>query len=119
MNSHRQVKEKQIDDSLDGLIRWALHDSVAGAEPSSQVWERIEASVVEELEQAAKLPQPRSQTYRPRSWLAGLLGAGARNLVPGYTRSAGQRQLHAFEFRASQSGVSLVECTLPVLRLVA
>lgn len=119
MNSHRRVKEKQIDDSLDGLIRWALHDSVARAEPSSQVWERIEARVVAESGQAEELSQTRSQTFRLRSWLAGLLGAGARNLGPDYAQSLKQRRLHAFELRASQSRVSLVECTMPVLRLVA
>jgi hypothetical protein len=119
MNSHRRVKEKQVDDSLDGLIRWALHDSVAGAEPSSQVWERIEAGIAEELGQTANFSQPRSQSFRPCRWLAWLLGAGARNLVPDYPRSLEQRRLHALELRASQSGVSLVECTMPVLRLVA
>jgi len=118
MSSHRREKEKQLDDYLDGLIRWALHDSVAGAEPSSQVWERIEGRVVEELGQAAKLHRSRRQTFRPRSWLAWLLGAGAHNLVPGYPRSAEQRRLYA-NMRAAQSGVRLIECTMPVLRLVA
>ena len=49
MSSRKRDKEQLVNDSLDGLIRWALHDSVAGAEPSSQVWERIEGRVVEEL----------------------------------------------------------------------
>jgi hypothetical protein len=118
MNSHKREKGNQVNDSLDGLIRWALHDSVAGAEPSSQVWERIEARVAEELEQAAKLHQSRSQTFRPRSWLARLLGVGLHNRVPGYPQSAEQRRLYA-NMQATQSGLRLVEWTIPVLRLVS
>lgn len=34
------------DECIDYLIRWGLHDLVAGAEPSPQVWRRVERRVL-------------------------------------------------------------------------
>jgi hypothetical protein len=48
MSSHEiQPKiECQPLDEMDGLIRWALLDEVAGEEPSPQVWHNIRARLI-------------------------------------------------------------------------
>jgi ABC-type dipeptide/oligopeptide/nickel transport system ATPase subunit len=47
MSSHRTNKGKSTNKSIDYLIRWALHDSVADAEPSPQIWERIQERITD------------------------------------------------------------------------
>jgi hypothetical protein len=67
------------DDEIDALVRWALQDSVAGEEPSPEVWRKIRA----------RLEQPKAQ-FHPRrkrplsaqfSWLVQLLVLGIIVLV--------------------------------------
>ena len=111
-------KERHIDDNLDGLIRWSLQDSVAGAEPSPQVWERIQQHV-KAAEVAQMEPPARDSIWPRRPWLGWLLGAGADYPVPGDPRSAWQRRLHAFDIRASSSVVRIVEGKMPGLRMLA
>ena len=41
MTSRRDVLQRRSTDELDGLIRWALREAVAGAGPSPHVWGRI------------------------------------------------------------------------------
>jgi hypothetical protein len=61
-------------DEVDALVRWALRDSVAGEEPSPEVWHRIRA----------RLEQPKVQPHLQRkgtlsvqlSWLVQLLVLG-------------------------------------------
>jgi hypothetical protein len=61
-------------DEVDALVRWALRDSVAGEEPSPEVWHRIRA----------RLEQPKVQPRLRRkgalsvqlSWLVQLLVLG-------------------------------------------
>ena len=119
MSSRKNDQEQWVNDSTDNLIRWALHDSVAGAEPSSRVWERIEGRIAAEMGNAVAPLQPRRKVFWRRLSLAWLVGAGADNLVPADPRFAGQRRLRAYDTRTPQSVVRLVECTMPALRLVA
>jgi anti-sigma-K factor RskA len=66
-------------DEVDALVRWALRDSVAGEEPSPEVWHRIKA----------RLEQPKTQFHHRRkrllsaqlSWLVQLLVLGIIVLV--------------------------------------
>jgi hypothetical protein len=119
MSLRRSDKEQLVDDSLDGLIRWALHDSVADAEPSPQVWERIRQRVVEDAEGAMAPSSARRRVLPRRLWLAWLIGAGADYPVLGDPRAAWQRRLHSFDMRASLSVVRIVEAKMPTMRLVS
>ncbi len=66
-------------DEMDALVRWALRDSVAGEEPSPEVWDKIRA----------RLEQPKAQPHLRRkgalsvqlSWLVQLLVLGIIILV--------------------------------------
>jgi hypothetical protein len=111
MSSHRVDDEWSTNDSIDGLIRWSLQDSVAGAEPSPQVWDRIQQHVAEEREQVAVHLRIQRAMRSRRSWFAGLVGAGAAFPVPADPRVAWQRRMNAYDVR-------LAECSMPVLRLV-
>ncbi len=120
MSLHRADKEKLVDEYLDGLISWALQDSVACAEPSPQVWERIQQNVIEGAENAAANPPPaRDLGFPRRPRLGWLVGAGAEFPVPGDPRLAWQRRLHAFDMRASLSIVRIVEGKMPAMRMVS
>lgn len=55
MTLHRYIAEEQATDELEGLIQWALHESVAGAAPSPHAWE----SVQQDVERLAALRQAR------------------------------------------------------------
>jgi hypothetical protein len=61
-------------DEVDALVRWALRDSVAGEEPSPEVWHRIRAR----LEQSKVQPHLRRKgTLSVQlSWLVQLLVLG-------------------------------------------
>jgi hypothetical protein len=107
-------------DSLDSTIRWALYDSVADAEPSPDVWNRIESRVREEKKTPAPRRRRRSgNPFSRRLWLAWLIGAGSGYPVPGDPRVAWQRRLHAHDIRAPLSMVRLLESRMPSLRIVA
>ena len=66
-------------DEIDALVCWALRDSVAGEEPSPEVWHKIRA----------RLEQPKAQSHPQRgsllsvqlSWLVQLLALGIIILV--------------------------------------
>lgn len=45
MTSRRRMLAGLSADELDALIRWALHESVAGATPPPDVWARIQGHV--------------------------------------------------------------------------
>jgi len=79
MSFHRKswprVEENTYrNDEVDALVRWALRESVAGEEPSPEVWDRIRA----------RLEQSKVQPYLRRkgtlsvqlSWLVQLLVLG-------------------------------------------
>ena len=79
MSFHRKswptVEENTYrNDEVDALVRWALRDSVAGEEPSPEVWYKIRA----------RLEQPKTQLHPRRgrllsaqlSWLVQLLVLG-------------------------------------------
>lgn len=119
MSSHKREKEKQINDSLDGLIRWALHDSVADAEPSPQVWERIRQQVANEPLAASPPPSSERKILPRRLWLTWLIGAGAEQPMPGDPRLAWQRRLHAFDMRGPASVVRIVEAKMLAMRMVS
>jgi hypothetical protein len=118
MSLPKADKDQYIDDNLDVLLRWALQDSVAGAEPSSQVWQRIQQQI-EGGEPVVTDPPARHRVRSRRPWLGWLLGAGASFPVPGDPRSAWQRRLHAFDMRASLSIVRIVEGKMPSMRMVS
>jgi hypothetical protein len=119
MSSRRDDQDRSNTDGLDSLVRWALQDSVADAEPSPQVWERIKGRVLDD----AAIAKARSPRWRrlpsSRMWLSWLVGAGAGYPVPGDPRAAWQRRLHAFDMRAPLSVMRIVEGQMPVLRVVA
>ena len=119
MSSHRADRDPFLDESLDGLIRWALHDEVHGAEPSPQVWERIQTRIRHEADSAVARPRQRQKPLSRRSWLGWLVGAGASFPVPGDPRAAWQRQMLASDMGLSLSIVRIIEGRMPVLRLVA
>jgi hypothetical protein len=119
MSSHRVDDEWSTNDSIDGLIRCALYDSVAGEEPSPQVWERIQGHATEEREQVALHLRIQRGMRSRRSWFAWLIGAGATFPVPADPRLAWQRRMDTYDARPPQSIVRLAECSMPVLRLVA
>lgn len=48
MSLHRVNRDLSADYGTDCLIRWVLRSSVAGAEPSPQVWERIQQRITHE-----------------------------------------------------------------------
>jgi len=72
-------KSPYQNDEVDALVRWALWDSVAGEEPSPEVWHKIRAG----------LEQPKAQSHPRRgrvlvaqfSWLVQLLVLGIIILV--------------------------------------
>jgi hypothetical protein len=47
MNSRRLDRECS-DNDMDCLIYWALHDAVADARPSPQVWERVQQRIADD-----------------------------------------------------------------------
>jgi len=55
MTLHRYIAEGQATDELDGLIQWALHESVEGAAPSTHAWERV----LQDVERLAALRRAR------------------------------------------------------------
>jgi hypothetical protein len=111
MSSHSKDPDVGLD-NLDGMIRWALHEAVADAEPSPDLWERIE-------NQVRSVERRRRDRPLRRLWLSWLIGAGASYPVPADPRLAWQRHLHAFDMRASLSMVRILESSMPVLRVVA
>jgi hypothetical protein len=69
MSSHRADRDPFLDESLDGLIRWALHDEVHGAEPSPQVWERIQTRIRHEADSAVARPTQNPVAAFVARWL--------------------------------------------------
>jgi len=62
MTLRKDMLERAPAAELDGLIRWALRERVAGASPSPQVWEHI-----------------RARAERPKHWtLVDLIASGYR-----------------------------------------
>jgi hypothetical protein len=119
MSSRKANHEWSANDALDGLIRWAIRDSVADQEPSPDVWECIQQSLAQDYETVAPRSRFSLRIAPPRALFAWLVGAGADFPVPGDPRLAWQRRLCACDVRATQSIVRLAECTMPALRMVA
>jgi hypothetical protein len=119
MSLPRANANRCTDDDLDGLIRCVLQESVAGAEPSPLVWERIQEQVAGE--ERALTPRSRAphKSLSRRLWLGWLIGAGASFPVPGDPRAAWQRRLHVFDVRAPASIIRIIEGKMPSLRLVS
>jgi hypothetical protein len=64
MTSRRDVLERRFADELDRVIRWVLHESVVGAQPSPQVWGRIVERVARTSTRGSMGPRS-SRGYRP------------------------------------------------------
>jgi hypothetical protein len=79
MRSHKiQLKTKgQPPDAIDELIRWALLDEVAGEEPSSQVWQNIQAKVIAH----SRAMTSQSRVERPWRQFASVLQAWVWGLI--------------------------------------
>jgi len=74
MTLRRGVFEGRSADELDGLIRWALYDSVGQVHPPAHVWERIKQKV----QRLAALERARHQvTFDWRPMQPSLVGVGA------------------------------------------
>jgi hypothetical protein len=121
MSSHKTDLDLTTNDSLDHLIRWSLHFSVAEAQPSDAVWERIQQKVTVEMEADAP---PTGMSARLKLWLKRLLQgwvAGLETPPPTVSDPLLQwhRQNHAMDQRTLRMGVSVIEGNLPVLRLVS
>jgi hypothetical protein len=119
MNLRRVDRDQSSNDNVDRLIRWALHDSVAGAEPSPQVWERIQQSITDQAKsQAVSAPRWYEILFR---YLAArwLVGAGAPSPVRGDPRLAWQQRMQAFDADASLSVLRIIEGQMPAMRLVS
>jgi hypothetical protein len=81
-------KNLHQDDEIDALVRWALQDSVAGEEPSPEVWHKIRARL--EQPKAQFLPRRKRLLSTQLSWLVQLLVLGIIILVAfGLTLSQG------------------------------
>jgi hypothetical protein len=75
-------------DEIDTLVRWALRDSVAGEEPSPDVWHRIRARL--EQPKAQSHPQMGRGLVAQWSWLVQLLVLGIIILMAlGFSLSQG------------------------------
>jgi hypothetical protein len=66
-------------DEMDALVRWALRDSVAGEEPSPEVWDKIRARL--EQPEAQPYPRRREGLVLQLSWLVRLVVLGLLILV--------------------------------------
>jgi hypothetical protein len=119
MNLRRVNRDQSAEDNVDRLIRWALHDSVAGAEPSPQVWDRIQRGITGQAKaQAVSAPPWYAALFRRLSarWL---VGAGAPSPVHADPRLAWQRRMQAFDADASLSVLRIIEGQMPAMRLVS
>ncbi len=98
MNSRENAQQ---DITIDSLIRWALHDSVAGAEPSPQGWEQLKQRITTD----------RANPLRParRAWSLSLSRPKFAWHLPLYDLGA-NRLVHAMR---------TVERGMPILRLVS
>ncbi len=126
--SLRKMKSKEyFDDGIDCLTRWALQDSVAGAEPSPQVWERIQQSIADNGATIIADSPAWYEVLLRRLSARWLIGGGEASSVPGDPRLASHRdtgtvwqeRLRAFDMGASLSVMRIVEGNMPFLRLVA
>ncbi len=87
MSSHEiQLYEDQC---LDKLIRWALVDAVAGGEPSPQVWQDIEASIMtrsQAVSSRSEIRQPLRQLVSSLwTWTSSILAPCDTNWDPKLT----------------------------------
>ena len=84
MSFHRKnwstVEENTYpNDEMDALVRWVLRDSVAGEEPSPEVWDRIRARL--EQPEAQLRPRKKRGFVSQLSWLVQLVVLGILILV--------------------------------------
>lgn len=108
MNSHKNVQRDIAPDALDSVIRWALHDSVTGAEPSPQGWERLKRRLADEQ---AGVQTEKSGLFRRigRAWTFSLVRPSIALPLPLYDWHA-NRLTHTMR---------IVEGKMPVLRVVS
>ncbi len=78
-NWPRVEEDTYRNDEVDALVRWALRDSVAGEEPSPEVWDRIRARLGQSKVQP-HFRRKRSLSVQ-LSWLVQLLVLGIIVLV--------------------------------------
>jgi hypothetical protein len=115
MSFHRGQRGQSIENGLDQLIRCILYDSVADAEPSPQVWERIQKRILDEKPAAKKSVFGRYKTLFHSLWID--WSAGASISVPANTdpRVAWQPRLYFFDISAPLSFVRMFEGKMLVL----
>jgi hypothetical protein len=114
MSFHRR-QSQSVENGLDQLIRCMLYDSVAGAEPSPQVWERIQKRVLDDKRAARTSTFARCKTFLQDLCTVWLADAGAPLLVPGDPRAAWQPRLYFFDISAPLSFVRMFEGKMLVL----
>ena len=65
MTSRRDVFDGRSADELDGLIRWALCDSVGHAQPPAHVWRRIRHKVQRRMTGGSRRHTRSAGPYQP------------------------------------------------------
>lgn len=71
--------ERQPLDEIDELIRWALLDSVAGEEPSPQVWQDIKARL---MTRSRAMPSQSGVEHRWRHFASTIQACALGTLAP-------------------------------------
>jgi hypothetical protein len=121
MSSRKTDPDLTTNDNLDHLIRWSLHFSVAEAEPSDAVWERIQQQVALKIE-ADAVPSgipAHIKLWFKRLWQGWTAGLETPPPIASDPLLQWHRQNHAMDQRTLRMGVSVIEGNLPVLRLVS
>jgi hypothetical protein len=114
MSLNRVDRDPSVD-NIDSIIRWALRDSVADAEPSPQVWERIRQRIRGRAGASVERAPARHKALLRRLWPSQLVRPGATLVVPMDSRLAWQRRVYAFDLRASSPIIYMFESRMILL----
>ena len=115
MSFHREQRGQSVENGLDQLIRCILYDSVADAEPSPRVWERIQKRILDEKPTAKEGVFARYKTFLQSLWVDWSAGASVSLHASGDPRVAWQPKLYFFDISAPLSFVRMFEGKMLVL----
>ena len=117
MSSRRADGDRYTNKSIDYLIRCALQDTVAFAEPSPEVWQRIHEQVRDGAGAGTRRGPVRFRPFLQRLWQSWFFRVGAPFTVSDDSRPAYQQRLHGFDRRLPLSVSCMIESRVLVLRL--